>query len=157
MTFFSILIAGIVACAAMDVWQRAVSAAMRTPPNNWSVVGRWSYEVVTRKMLFNADIENRPALEFEIPLGWVVHYGVGFGYAVVYWLLAKMGLLGFTWIDGLIFGIASVVVPWLFFLPALGKGVFACNTPKPAVTCTLAFLTHAIFGVAMALGFALTM
>ena len=157
MSLIAIIIAGIIACAAMDIWQRLLYFSARVPPSNWAIVGRWSYYCVTRGLIFNAGIDSMPPRTGELKLGWFVHYFVGIGYAVAYWLLEDSGSLTFSWQDGLLFGVLSSVVPWFFFLPALGKGVLAKNTPTPVKTCILALLTHAVFGTAMAVGFSLVL
>ena len=85
-----------------------------------------------------------------------MHYLVGIAYAVAYLVLAeRLNMLSYNWQDGLIFGMASSIVPWIFFLPALGKGLFACRTPTPLKVCVLAMLSHAIFGTAMGTAFSL--
>ena len=154
MSITAIIIAGICACAAMDIWQRLLQVTVNIPASNWGVVGRWSYYGVTKGALINPAIDDMPALAGEVKLGWIVHYLVGIGYAIAYWVLAEnLSMLSYNWQDGLIFGIASSVVPWCFFLPALGKGLFARNTPTPLKVCVLAMLSHAVFGTAMGIAF----
>ena len=84
-----------------------------------------------------------------------MHYAVGVGYAVIYAGLMQTGLLTASLFDGLMFGIASVIVPWLFFLPVMGKGIMGTNTPAPVRVCVLALANHCVFGVGMAAGFQL--
>ena len=64
-----------------------------------------------------------------------------------------MEILSTTLLDGILFGAISVVVPWFFFLPCMGKGILALNSAKPVLVCMLAFFTHIVFGVAIALLF----
>ena len=68
-------------------------------------------------------------------------------------ILYKFNLLGVGPIDGMIFGIISVVVPWFFFLPALGNGVLGRLTPKPILVCSLALMMHTIFGMSIGTGY----
>ena len=65
------------------------------------------------------------------------------------------GVLQASITDGLLFGVISVVVPWFFFMPALGNGILARLTPKPLLACSLALMMHSLFGLAMGAGFAL--
>ena len=44
------------------------------------------------------------------------------------------------------------MVPWFMFLPCMGKGVFARNTPAPLKICAIALATHIIFGIGIAFG-----
>ncbi len=151
----AIIAGGIAGCLAMDIWQRLLYLSTGNPPSNWAIVGRWFTYALRRFNPIQADIENKPSLSFELALGWAVHYAVGCGYAVIYLVMMQVGWLGISFIDGVIFGALSVVVPWFFFLPAMGKGMMGRLTPVPAKTCLLAFLTHVIFGVGIVLGLAI--
>jgi hypothetical protein len=89
----------------------------------------------------------------ELPLGWIVHYSVSMIYAVIYWLLIQASILQPTWTDGFLFGAASVVVPWFYFMPCMGKGVMGKLTPNPAKACWVSLLSHLVYGTAMGAGF----
>lgn len=150
-----ILIAGIIACLAMDGFQRLLLVMIGQPPSNWAVVGRWALIVLRTARLYQPNIETAPEARHELRFGWVVHYAVGIGYAVVYSGLMQTGLLTASLTDGLFFGIASVIVPWFFFLPVMGKGIMGKHTPAPLRVCSLAFANHCVFGLGMAAGFQL--
>ena len=62
-------------------------------------------------------------------------------------------LINFKLVDGLLFGCASVVVPWFFFMPAIGAGLLGSRTPNPVLACVLALIAHTIFGGAIAVFF----
>ena len=149
---FQILCGGVAGCLFMDIWQRIFYLLSGNPPSAWHIVGRWAYALATKGKLVNPEIETAPALSFELPLGWVFHYAVGCGYAAIYLVLMHTGHLTTSLIDGFIFGAASVVVPWLMFLPCMGKGVLARNTPAPLKICAIALATHIIFGIGIAFG-----
>ena len=91
----------------------------------------------------------------ELRCGWILHYVVAVGYAAMFAVFMELGWLQADAVDGLVFGIASVAVPWFFFMPALGAGVMARNTPNPPVACATALMMHALFGLSLGLGFAL--
>jgi hypothetical protein len=44
-------------------------------------------------------------------------------------------------------------VPWLFFLPCMGKGVMGSRTPNPLLISALSLMMHSLFGVSIGLGF----
>ena len=58
-------------------------------------------------------------------------------------------------IDGLIFGLVTLVIPWFFMLPVLGKGFLALNTPRPVFISSLSIWSHVAIGVAIGLFFKL--
>lgn len=153
MLSFQIVIVGVAACAIFDLWQRLFQRMTAIPPSNWAMVGRWSLGLLTNGQLIARDLESQPEQQNELALGWMVHYSIAIGYAAVYAWLMDRGVLTAGFADGLLFGVASVLVPWLFFLPCLGKGMFARLTPNPPLVCALALMMHSLFGVSIGLGF----
>lgn len=148
-----LVIAGFMACIFMDSFQRLLFLMFKIPPSNWAMVGRWAGYLVLRGKIINPEIDTLPPITRELPLGWVVHYLVGIGYAVVYFLIREAGWLDNSLYSGAIFGIASVIVPWFFFLPAMGKGMLARLTDNARLVCFLAVINHLVFGLGMAFGF----
>ena len=151
-----IIIAGITACLAMDIFQRFLLITTGQPVSNWAVVGRWAFNVLRTARLYQPDIESTVEIKGEHAFGWVVHYAVGIGYAFIYAEFMQRDLLTTSLSDGLLFGFLSVIVPWFFFLPVLGKGIMAKRTPAPAKVCMLALANHCVFGLGMAGGFQLS-
>ena len=154
MLVIQILIVGVVACAIFDLWQRLFQKLTAIPPSNWAIVGRWSLGLVTNGHLIACDLESQTKRKNELAVGWLVHYSVAIGYATVYAWLMHATILQAGLIDGLIFGVISVAVPYFFFLPCLGKGMLARLTPNPPLVCGLALMMHSLFGVSIGLGFA---
>ena len=74
-------------------------------------------------------------------------------YAGVFEFLIHFGFLNSTPLDGFAFDIASVVVPWMFFMPAMGNDLLANKTPIPILSCALALMMHSIFGLSLGIGF----
>ena len=154
MLVIQILIAGFVACAILDLWQRLFQKLTAIPPSNWAMVGRWSITLMTSGQLIARDLESYAERKNELAVGWLVHYSVAIGYAAVYAWLMHATILQAGLIDGLIFDVISVAVPYFFFLPCLGKGMLARLTPNPPLVCGLALMMHSLFGVSIGLGFA---
>ena len=148
-----ILVVGVGACAVFDIWQRIFHWFTAIPPSNWAIVGRWTIGLLTSGQLVVRDLELRPNRRNELGVGWFVHYVIAVVYAAIFMLLMRANILAAGFADGLLFGVFSVVVPWLFFLPCLGKGVMGRLTPNPLLVCALALMMHSIFGVAISLGF----
>jgi hypothetical protein len=151
---YSVVLVGIFSCFAMDIWQQLIKALFSFPASNWGLVGRWFLTFVKSKNPIVLDIESKDSFKNEKIVGWTLHYCIGIIYAFVFWTLAySMEILSTTLLDGILFGAISVVVPWFFFLPCMGKGILALNSAKPVLVCMLAFFTHIVFGVAIALLF----
>ena len=153
MLAIQILIVGVVACTIFDLWQRVFQKLTGIPPSNWAMVGRWGFGLMTNGQLIARDLESQAERKNELAVGWLVHYSVAIGYAAVYAWLMRATVLQAELIDGLIFGVISVAVPYFFFLPCLGKGMLARLTPNPPLVCGLALMMHSLFGVSIGLGF----
>ena len=152
---FQVIAAGVGACIIFDLWQRLFAIFTGIPPSNWGMVGRWLLGVTGGQGLIARDLSARPAHRNEAMAGWLLHYVVAVGYAVLYAGLMQAGWLRAGFIDGLIFGLVSVVVPWFFFMPALGNGIMARLAPNPRLACMVALVMHAVFGLTLGGGFAL--
>ena len=153
MSSLQILVVGVGACAIFDIWQRIFYWFTAIPPSNWAMVGRWTHGLITKGQLFLCDIEGQSEKKLELIIGWIVHYFVAAVYAAIYAFLLSVRVITTGIFDGLLFGIISVLVPWLFFLPCLGKGVMARFTSNPRLICALALMMHSLFGVSLGLGF----
>jgi len=153
MPHLEIILIGICSCIIFDLWQRVLQTLTSIPPSNWALVGRWFIGLASRGRLIASQLSEQPTEKHETLVGWIVHYGVGVFYAYVFAVLVQFELVKPTIIDGLLFGIASVIVPWLFFMPALGIGILANKAPNPRVECALALMMHSIFGLSLGVGF----
>ena len=151
--FLRICIVGVGACIVFDLWQRGFARLTGIPPSNWSMVGRWLLRLLSGGGLFQHDLAAASAVPGERRAGWILHYFVAIGYAAVFAVMMQLGWLRAGVVDGLIFGIVSVAVPWFFFMPALGNGVMASRTPNPPVACAMALMMHSVFGVSIGFGF----
>ena len=131
---FKLILVSVLSVAAIDVWQRLFYKLGGLPPTNWKLTGRWLLVLLRERIVFNKSLSNTPAVTGEAAAGWVLHYAVGGVYVLVYYVLWKyVSLLTPTLSDGLVFGVISIVVPWFFFMPAMGAGLCARHTPPSAL------------------------
>jgi hypothetical protein len=146
------IVSGVVATAFLDIWQRILRALTGLPVSNWALTGRWFVNAF-RGRFMHAPIAATPEEPNELAIGWIGHYVVGIAYGVVYVPLMRHGLgIEPSLVNGLVFGLASVVVPWFFFMPAMGSGVLARNTPNPLLACAQSLAAHVVFGAGLAVG-----
>ena len=151
---FDPIIAGIVCCIAMDVWQRILFLTFNILPTNWSITGRWFMMLISKKIIFNQNLDHENPVRYELQIGWAFHYWVAIIYGFVYYfLLAVFDILDTSILSGLIFGLISVIVPWFFYLPVTGKGFMGNKTPNPTLTILLSTSSHVVVGVFLAIGF----
>ena len=149
MEIFHIVIIGIVSCVVMDLWQRLLKLLYSINPSDWSVVGRWFVLVVSDRQIYNPTIDQVAPIKNELIIGWIVHYFVAILYSIFFYILLEYGICNASLINGIIFGLISVVVPWFFFMPVLGKGFLGMKTPSPLMACSLAVGSHIAIGTSI--------
>ena len=149
MEIFHIVIIGIVCCVVMDVWQRLLKLLYSINPSDWSVVGRWFVLVVSERQIFNPTIDQVAPIKNELMIGWIVHYSVAILYSIFFYFLLECEICSASLINGIIFGLISVVVPWFFFMPVLCKGFLGMKTPSPLMACSLAGGSHIAIGASI--------
>jgi hypothetical protein len=146
------VVSGVVATIFLDLWQRLLQAITGWPAANWSLVGRWFVHAFRGKF-FHAAIADQPEEPHELAIGWIGHYATGIVYGFVYVpLMREVFGVEPSLLNGLVFGAISVVVPWFFFMPAMGSGVLGRNTPNPPRACFQSLASHTSFGLGLAVG-----
>lgn len=147
--------AGLVATVLFDLWQRLLRAATGIPPTNWGLIGRWFAHMPRGRFMHEAIAEAAP-VENEAAIGWVMHYLIGQIYGFVYLSVAVALPAGEpTALNGLLFGAASVVIPWFMMQPALGLGVMGAKAANPAIPRYTALAGHSLYGLGLYAGAAL--
>ena len=149
MELFHIIIIGIISCCAMDLWQRLLKFLFGINPSDWAVVGRWFVLSISKGKIYNPDIDNEPVIKKELLIGWLVHYSVAILYSFIFFILIKYEIFIASFFDGIKFGLLSVIIPWFFFMPILGKGFLAIKTPSPLLACSLAIWSHTVIGISI--------
>ena len=145
-----IIIVGILSCLAMDLWQRFLNLFIWDQPFRlgrcWEMVCVYLF---LKGKIYNPFIDDEPSIYNELRIGWLVHYFVAIMYSLTFFILINYEIMNASFFDGLKFGLVSVVVPWFFFMPLLGKGFLGIKTPSPLLTCSLAIWSHAVIGIAI--------
>ncbi len=142
---------GAIATLLMDGWavllrrcgQKTLDYAMvgRWLGHGWN--GRWRH---TR-------IQDSPAVVHERAIGWLAHYALGVGFA-----LLLVGVVGSAWlrapgmVPALGFGLVSVLLPWLVLQPGMGVGVAASRAAQPWRARVQSVATHLVFGLGLFIG-----
>jgi len=148
----NMIVAGIFATIVLDIWQRILRATTGLPVTNWGIVGRWFGHMPHGRFVHAAIAEVEP-IAGEVAIGWIMHYLIGVLYGVVYVGLIVVVLSGVpTLLNGLLFGLASVVIPWFLMQPALGLGAMGSKAPNPNIPRYSALAAHCIYGVALYAG-----
>ena len=152
MALLHILIAGVIATAILDLWQQVFRLLFGLPITDWGMIGRWVGHFKDGQFV-HKNIGAAPPIPNETAIGWIVHYVVGVGYAVVYfglmWLVFRMPP---DLLSALIFAALSVSVTWFVMEPILGAGVMAAHVPGRCRVLAQDFTSHLSLGVGLYLG-----
>jgi hypothetical protein len=148
-TFANILLIGLGATAATDLWSLLRRRWLRMPAPNWALVGRWMAGVAQGRFV-HARLAEAAPVRGEAGIGWIAHYLIGIAYAA---LLPT--LWGTPWLrnptpgPALLVGIATVLAPFLLMQPGMGLGLAARFTPHPWKARLHSLLMHAVFGLGL--------
>jgi hypothetical protein len=147
-----IVLVGVIATLAMDLWQRVLLTVTGRPLGSWALVGRWVAGFPRREFVHQS-IAAAPSVRGELAIGWAFHYAVGLGYAAAYIALVQLGFGSApTLLTAVIFALALLAAPWFVMQPALGQGFLASRTPSPAAVRAINVSVHLVFGLGMYVG-----
>jgi hypothetical protein len=144
-----ILVMGITATVAIDLWATFANRMLGWPRTNWGLVGRWIGHMRDGQFK-HASIGSSPTIAHESILGWVFHYVVGCIYAALYLMYVSVAQAGQpTLVSAVLFGLVTILSPWLLMQPALGLGVCASRAPRANLVRMQNLIIHTIFGVVL--------
>ena len=145
------LVVGVAANIVTDVYEYLLERGLGKS-RDWHLVGRW-VAYLGRGVFRHEEITDTPTVRFELALGWAFHYLVAIVFAQVYLqFLAAVLEQPPSLLNGLAFGVVTVLAPWLILIPGLGGGFFGLQTGRPIFVCAASLSVHAVFGMALYLG-----
>jgi hypothetical protein len=150
--FLAAVVIGLAATLFMDLWALFLNRAFSIPSGNYCLVGRWISHMPEGKFM-HANIATASQKRSECAIGWIAHYVIGIVYA-----LALVALVSTNWLarpsllPAILFGIVSVLVPFLVMQPSFGLGIAASKTPDPTKARLRSLMAHAVFGFGLYLG-----
>jgi hypothetical protein len=140
---------GIGATAFMDGWGLLESRLFGMPVRDYAMVGRWLAHLPRGRFVHDGIAKARP-ISGEGLIGWSFHYATGIVFAAL--LLA---IFGPDWarapslLPALVVGLATLIAPFLILQPALGAGIAASRTPRPAAARLRSLDAHLSFGIGL--------
>lgn len=143
------LLVGIISTLTLDVWVLIARRLFGMAGTSWGVVGQWLCQLPRGQITYQASWETPPGLHHTL-LGWIFHYVVGIGYAVLLLLIWGTAYMAMpTVLPVIIVGILLSTLAGLMVLtPALGGGFLASAVPAPWRTRGFVLIAHAIFAAA---------
>ncbi|OIQ44928.1 MAG: hypothetical protein BM558_05825 [Roseobacter sp. MedPE-SW] len=152
MNFAELLLLGATAGLGATIFTDLIGAlrqGAKATHGFYCLVGRWIGSL-PRHIIFHDEIRASPPVAGEAILGWSAHVILGVIFGISFALL--FGASAFDgpqiW-QGLGFGLATVLVPWLVFQPLFGWGFAMSNAPTPWQMRKKGVITHAVFGLGL--------
>lgn len=143
------ILVGIGATLLIDLWALMLKRGFNIPSLSYCLLGRWILHMPGGTFVHHSINAAQPK-PYECPLGWVAHYSIGAGFAVVFTMLASGAWLERpTFLPALAFGVVTTLVPFLVMQPSLGLGWAASRAPKPGQARLKSLMTHTVFGVGL--------
>ena len=147
--FLGAVAVGLGATLFMDGWALLLKRAFSIPSANYCLVGRWLRYMPEGKFV-HASIAAASPKRSECAVGWLAHYVIGVVYALVLVALVSGSWLARpTFLPAMLFGVGSVLAPYLIMQPAFGLGVAASRTPQPTQARLRSLSAHTAFGVGL--------
>lgn len=151
-SFLLAYVGGIAGAVLMDLTEALAARWGLTSGVHVALVGRWALGLL-RGRWAHADIERSPARTSEARAGWLFHFLVGGGgVALLYAAVAHAA--GFSrpvqhlW-GGVMFGVATSLLPWLLLLPAFGWGWFGRGGPRGSNALLASPISHIPYGLGL--------
>lgn len=145
----SITVIGIGATVVMDISSLILMPVFGSPSAGYCLVGRWLSHMLDGTFT-HTNIVAAAHKRFECAVGWLAHYTLGVLYAfVLVAIVSKTWIVRPTLLPTIVFGIVSLVVPFLLMQPSFGFGIAASKTPAPTRARIKALLAHTAYGLGL--------
>lgn len=148
-SYLGAVVIGLGATLFMDAWALLLKRAFGIPSADYCLVGRWLCHM-PHGTFVHASIAAAPQKHSECMVGWIAHYAIGTAYALVLVAFVSGSWLAQpTLLPAMLFGLVSVLVPYLVMQPSFGLGIAASKAPNPMQARLRSLMAHAVFGVGL--------
>jgi hypothetical protein len=143
------ILVGLGATLLIDLWALFLRRGFNIQSLNYCLLGRWLLHMPAGTIVHRS-IAAAARKSHECTLGWIAHYLIGTGFALVFVLLVSG-----SWLErptlwpALVFGAATTLVPYLIMQPSFGLGLAASKTPNPNQARLKSLMTHTVFGAGL--------
>lgn len=151
-------IAGLVGAFFMDLAEFKLARVGYSSGVSAAYIGRWVNGLLKGR-LSHRDISETASVRGEEQIGMAFHFIIGGGViALLYpWFIGVAGLetLSDHLVTGIVYGLATSVLPWFILMPALGWGWFGSKTPFESEPVIAPLLSHTAYGLGIGFTFIL--
>lgn len=149
LSFIIVISIGLGATLATDLWALFLKHTFRIAAPNYCLVGRW-LRYMPEGIFRHSSIASVPQKRGECTAGWIAHYMIGITFAVAF-----AAFVGNDWpqhptlLPALVFGVATVLMPFFIMQPAFGLGLAASKTSNPTQARLRSLMNHVVFGIGL--------
>ncbi len=142
-------VVGLGATLLMDLWALLLQRTFGIPSANYCLVGRWLCHMPDGTFV-HASIVDASRKRFECVAGWLAHYLIGAAYALALVAIVSGGWLARpTLLPAVLFGVVTVVLPFVVMQPSFGLGIAASRAPDPGQARLRSLMAHTVFGAGL--------
>jgi hypothetical protein len=149
LALISAIFLGLGATLTFDLCALFLKYAFKITPSNICLVGRW-LRYMPERVFTHSNIAATPPKSAECAVGWIAHYLIGCTFAIAF-----VALVGNNWLQhpalmpAVVFGVVTVLAPFVIMQPSFGLGLAASKTPNPMVARVRSLMNHTAFGVGL--------
>jgi hypothetical protein len=115
------------------------------------VIGRWVFGLFNGRLVHENIIDSSPVRN-EAWAGWTFHYLTGGIVALTYpvfYLALNIPMPQDHLISGVVWGLATTLLPWLILYPGYGWGLFGLRAPENASPLIATPVAHMLYGLGL--------
>ena len=115
------------------------------------VIGRWVLGLFGGRLAHENIIESSP-VDNEASVGWIFHYVTGGSLALTYplfFLALSRSMPQSHLVPGVVWGLATTLLPWLILYPGYGWGLFGLRAPRNASPLVATPIAHILYGLGL--------
>jgi hypothetical protein len=150
-----VLAAGALGTLAMDLGNLLVSRAGVISKIDVGMIGRMAAGWTRGRFRYGHPTEMREVAH-EKAYGYLTHYAIGVGFAVLYvlgWHIFVGKPTSPPW--AAVYGVGTTLASWFLVYPSMGLGAFGRRSPDGMKASLSPLANHLFFGLGMAVGIAL--
>jgi hypothetical protein len=149
LSIMSTILIGLGATLTFDLWAQFLKHAFKINPSNICLVGRW-LRYMPEGTFKHANIVSTPQKSAECIVGWMAHYTIGTTFAIAFVALEGNNWLQHpTLIPAIVYGIITVLAPFIIMQPLMGLGYAASKTSNPTQARIRSLMNHTAFGTGL--------
>ena len=149
LSLISAILIGLGATLTTDLWALFLNRILKIASSNYCLVGRWLLSM-PEGTFTHSNIGSSPPKSAECATGWIAHYLIGIAFAIIFVaLVGNIWLQHPTLIPAIVFGVVTVLAPFIIMQPSFGLGFAASKTSNPTQARLRSLMNHAAFGVGL--------